>query len=240
MSNIQRYDKKETMAVTLQSVGDVAKAGRMDSLANDVRKLISRAVLYRGQTITEKDLTAMAWFYVGDLKDEFACLGVKEIEQIFHLGIRGKLGEYFGINAGTLYDWTREYCENHRAEYLRSREDGRPAPQLEQKTEISQEDSDRMVADCINRNYRDYRASIAIPIAAGCEFVPQGDISSIAEKIVSQNGVSARKYPPGHPLFDPGDHQIKWLHAHGYAGTLKEIFDKGIALNEEEVVRWPR
>lgn len=238
MSDIIRVSKNGAVTVTMRSIGDAIHAGRIESLLGDIKKLITRAVAYRGQTTTDKDLNAIAGFYLQDLQDEFCWLDMKEIEQIFRLGVRGKLGEYYGINAGTLYDWTTEYCKSHRADYIRQRNE-KPILCLEQKKAISPEESDRIVIEGINRHYHDYCASVANPSSLKDENTPSGNIVSILEKnaefgpLLSQ---MKKRYQAGHPLFDPGDHQIKWLHAHGYAGTLKEIFDAALVAGKEDAI----
>ena len=239
MSKIIRYDESQVSTTMMRSIGDAVNAGYANILLDDIKKLISRAIAYRGPATTDKDLNAMAGFYLADLQEEFSWLDMKEIEKIFHLGIRGKLGEFFGINAGTLYDWTSEYCKSQRADYIRQRQEEKPILMLEQKTEVSQEDSDAIVMNAINSHYEEYRASLASPGPLESQSESFGDILSIARKCVDLDSViskSEKRYQIGHPLCDPADYQINWLHAHGFTGTLKEIFDKAIENGKETLL----
>ena len=202
-------------ALQLRTIGDAAKAGMSAVLLDDLKKHIARIMVYRGLETTDKNLNAIASFYLADLTNEFPWLDMKEIEQIFALGVRGKLGEYYGINAGTLYDWTVEYTKSSmRMEHLQQSKEQQPL--LAQKTERSKEDIDAANRALVNQQYLEY-------IRGQHEEDAEGSLADIINrnKLVAET----RRYPAGHPLFDPGDHLIGWLHEQGFTGSLKDIFE---------------
>ena len=47
-----------------------------------------------------------------DILNDFSNLSLQDIQLCFKMGVRGNLGEYFGINVVTFYQWLKKYKED--------------------------------------------------------------------------------------------------------------------------------
>lgn len=238
MNQLTQTPQQAPAAAKMVTIRDVLRAGKADALVSDIKKRIAEAFVYRGIAAVRADLDVMARMYAEDLRREFSGLDICEINDVIRYGIRGRFGEYFGINAGTLYDWTERYVSSpEREEYLARKRSLAPAPkQLARKTERSQADIDAGIAESINSHYRDYvRMMSGAKADAECQ---AGNFMDAAVKAKAMGGAVGRmRYPFGHPLCDIGNYMSYWLHDHGFRGTLQEIFDQAMANGQEYAVQ---
>lgn len=238
MNQPTQIQRQAPVVAKMMTVRDVISSGKAEALVSDIKKRIAEAFVYRGITAVGSDLDVMARMYAEDLRREFAGIDICEINDIIRYGVRGRFGEYFGINAGTLYDWTERYISSpERDEYLARKRRMNPAPkQLSQKTELSQAEIDAGIAESVNSHYRDYvRMMSGGKVDAECQ---AGNFLDAAVKAKSMGGsIGKMRYPFGHPLCDIGNYMSDWLHDHGFRGTLKEIFEQAMANGQEYAVQ---
>jgi hypothetical protein len=228
MNQIQKSNNQLT-------VGDAARGDLAPQLVEDIATRIGEAAIFRGYDIPKPDLTVMAQTYLADLRQYFGGLDLAEITFIIRSGIRKEWGEFYGLNAGTLYDWTCAYMRSEkREEYLaKKREKANAGRMLAQKNEKSPADIFAELRDSVNKHYAEY-CEMLDKREASREEQP-GGIGSILEKSMPKT-VGAKRYPIGHPLCDLGSHLCGFLHDNGFTGTLKEIFDNARSKGQKEVL----
>ena len=208
----------------ISTVRDAVNTGMRSTLLEDLKAKITEAALYRGITIKAEDVEVAARMYMDDLEHRFPALDLKEVTTILRNGIRKEYGEFYGINAGTLYDWTTAYLQSDEREaYVRSKQQTVAPKMLESRTEKSQAEVDADIRRQVNEAYAKYRRPVQEETATGC-------------LLLSAIPVARSKYPFGHPLWDPGSHMERWLHDKGFSGTLKEIFDAASEQGKESII----
>ena len=213
------------------TVAEALRGNLTPRLVEDIAKRIGEAAVFRGFDIPKSDLTVMAQTYLADLKQYFPQLDLSEITTIIRSGIRKEYGEFYGLNAGTLYDWTCEYVKSPaREEYVARKKASEPKPpMLEQRNALSQADEDALVIGKINESYARYRDLRGDGETNAPEMV--GNMSATFKRILG-----AKNYPYGHPLYDLGNFREDWLHQHGFRGSLKEIFDAALRAGKETII----
>ena len=209
----------------IATVRDAVRSGMRPTLLEDLKAKITEAALYRGIGIKAEDVEVAARMYMEDLENRFPALDLKEVTVILRNGIRKEYGEFYGINAGTLYDWTVAYLQSdERKSYARSKQQAETPKLLERRTERSQEEVDEGIRHNVNEAYAMYREH------AGAD-------ETVAGRILMKAIPAARsRYPIGHPLFDPGNYKEQWLHDKGFSGTLREIFEAAAKEGKEEII----
>ena len=211
---------KQTKDIT--TVRDAVDCGMKAVLLEDLKAKITEAALYRGIAIKAEDTELAARMYMDDLERLFPMIDLKEITTILRNGIRKEYGEFYGINAGTLYDWTTEYLQSpERQMYVQAKRQDQPKL-LEKRTQRSQEEVDADIRRQVNEAYMKYINRI--------------DLEEVSGSFAACIPVARSKYPIGHPLWDPGSHMEDWLHDKGIAGSLKEIFDRAAGEGKQEII----
>lgn len=219
MNDITRTNRE------IATVRDAVNTGMRATLLEDLKAKITEAALYRGITIKAEDVEVAARMYMDDLEHRFPALDLKEVTTILRNGIRKEYGEFYGINAGTLYDWTAAYLQSDEREaYVKVKQQRVVPKMLEQRTERSQADTDAAIRRQVNEAYAQYRDPME----------QEGWVSG--GLFTSAIPVARSKYPLGHPLWDPGSHMERWLHDQGFSGTLKEIFDEAAKEGRQEII----
>jgi hypothetical protein len=189
-------------------------SSKIVQMSNTIAGFIVQLSLYCGRKIESDDAVTYAGAFAQDLINEFYYLDTLEIKLILNAGVRGKWGEWFGLNPLTFYNWTVAYIgSDERAAYLRKkREIIPPSRQLDAKQPPTPEEMWKLVRDWVNRDYQNY-----------CLWRKdkwEAEYNGTFGEMVSR---SERFYPP-HPLADLGQVKSNWLHDEGYQGTLAEIY----------------
>lgn len=218
-------------SIQLRTVSDAFRAGKDELMVQNIKERIMQAAVYRGIRLTGEDALVAARSYLDDLRKYFPGIALEEVTEIIQDGVRKEYGDYFGINAGTLYDWTCAYMRSPKREaYVRAaREREYKGRMLARKTEVSQEEMDNNIIAAIEKSYAAFRKMMkrTEPVET-----PEGSVrASVLMKAFPV------RYPIGHPLCDLGHFRETWLHDHGFTGSLKEIFETAIADDRDFIVR---
>lgn len=221
----------QTRTEPLRTIGDALRADKGEILVSDIKKLIAEAALFRGYDLKASDNDVMARTYLADLRKYFGGLDLAEIGHIIRSGIRKEYGDFYGLNAGTLYDWTCAYMNSaKREEYVaQRRERADEGRMLEEHNEWSQADIDELMKNQVNKSYAAYREMMG---KARSE-EPSGN-PSFARAF--RWATKTSDYPIGHPLCDLGNSREEWLHQRGYTGSLREIFDEAMQNGKTRII----
>ena len=209
----------------ISTVRDAVGSGLRPTLLEDLKAKITEAALYRGIGIKAEDVAVAAQMYMDDLENRFPALDLKEVTVILRNGIRKEYGEFYGINAGTLYDWTVAYLKSDEREaYVKGKQKHEERLLLESRTVQTQEEIDEDIRRLVNDAYARFRR-------------PEKEETTAFGALISAAIPAARgKYPFGHPLWDPGGYKEQWLHDKGISGTLREIFEAAAKEGKEEII----
>jgi len=228
---------KTSTTAPIKKISDAFRAGKQEIMVQNIKERIMEAAVYRGIRMAGEDALKAAMSYLEDLKRYFPGLALEEVTEIIRDGVRKEYGEFYGLNAGTLYDWTCAYMRSPKREaYVKAvRERLNEGHLLARHNEKSQEEIDAEIVKSVEESYAAYRKMIErkTPIVE----TPEGTISGGVFQKAFPEAFKAMRYPVGHPLFDAGHHREAWLHDHGFTGTLKEIFENAIEDGRDHIVR---
>lgn len=219
------------------TVRDAVRVGMHDTMISDLKTRISEAALFRGMSIPAKDLDVMARMYLSELEQYFPYMELAEVRTVLRSGIRKEYGEFYGLSAGTLYDWTCAYMRSpQREQYVRMKREHRNEGRLlARKNEKSEADVFAELREKVNRQYAAYCRMEEGKKDPEDSLAHDGQMLSIAERAFPDT-VGKKKYPVWHPLCDLGEHLSGFLHDHGFAGSLEEIFKDARARGKEVVL----
>jgi hypothetical protein len=90
----------------------IRKISDMNIVVNSIHQSINRCIADKGINMSSVDIDYLYKSVREDILRDFSQLSLQDIQLCFYMGVRGKLGEYFGINAVTLYQWLQKYCDD--------------------------------------------------------------------------------------------------------------------------------
>ena len=118
MSNIQL--KKDILLSLSTTAREVYLAGEKPMIKNikdkniiaeSVANSVNRVIADKGVNMEKEDIQYLKMNITSDILRDFIGFSVEDVALAFSMGVRGKLGEYYGINVSTLYQWLVKYRE---------------------------------------------------------------------------------------------------------------------------------
>ena len=118
MSNIQL--KKDVLLSLSTTAREVYLAGEKpmirdikdkNIIAESVANSVNRVIADKGVNMEKEDIQYLKMSITSDILRDFIGFSVEDVALAFSMGVRGKLGEYYGINVSTLYQWLVKYKE---------------------------------------------------------------------------------------------------------------------------------
>jgi len=116
MSNIQL--KKDILLSLSTTAREVYLAGKKPMIrdikdknvvAESVAVSVNRVIADKGVYMEKEDIQYLKLNITSDILRDFISFSVEDVALAFSMGVRGQLGEYFGINVSTLYQWLLKY-----------------------------------------------------------------------------------------------------------------------------------
>lgn len=83
----------------------------MNIVVNSIHQSINRSIADKGITMALEDMDYLKRSITDDILKEFPILTLQDVNLCFSMGVRGNLGEYFGMNVVTFYNWLKKYKE---------------------------------------------------------------------------------------------------------------------------------
>jgi len=116
MSNIQL--KKDVLVTLSNTAREVYLAGtkpmireikNKNVVAESIAIAVNRVIADKGINMEKDDIQYLKINITSDILRDFIGFSVEDVSLAFSMGVRGQLGEYFGINVSTLYQWLVKY-----------------------------------------------------------------------------------------------------------------------------------
>jgi hypothetical protein len=81
-------------------------------VVNSIHQAVNRSIADKGVNMDVKDMNYLKISITDDILRDFTTLTLQDISLCFSMGVRGNLGEYYGINVVTLYGWLKKYKQD--------------------------------------------------------------------------------------------------------------------------------
>jgi hypothetical protein len=110
---------------------------------------VNRSIADKGINMDVEDMNYLKRSITDDILRDFPTLTLQDITLCFSMGVRGNLGEYFGINVVSLYGWLKKYKEELIPEAMGEVKRHLPPVELEEpKIDHKQLDLDKIENIC--------------------------------------------------------------------------------------------
>jgi hypothetical protein len=136
----------------------------LNIVVNSIHVSITQVIADKGVRLETEDINYLKQNICRDIIRDFNILSLEDINVCFRMGVRGKLGEYYGINVATLYQWLEKYKNEIIPEMNKEIHDNLPKP-LEIETKVDYKAFDFTLVETIKNilvgeieltNYNDY------------------------------------------------------------------------------------
>jgi hypothetical protein len=76
-----------------------------------IHQAVNRSIADKGVNMADFDMDYLRISITDDIIKDFPTLTLQDISLSFSMGVRGNLGEYFGLNVVSFYGWLKKYKE---------------------------------------------------------------------------------------------------------------------------------
>jgi len=118
-------------------------------VVNSIHQSVNRSIADKGINMEVEDMKYLKKSITDDILNDFPNLSLQDIQICFKMGVRGNLGEYFGINVVTLYQWLKKYKEEILPQTFHEVSKYLPPAQIEEpKVDFKKLDFDKIESIC--------------------------------------------------------------------------------------------
>mgnify|MGYP002623774177 FL=1 len=133
-----------------QTVAKMIKEGTShNEIAAAVKALVVKTIFESGQNMEPDEQAETVNGVTRDIFTDFVGYRIPEIAEAFRLGVRGELGEYYGVSVKSFHQWLRTYRDEHLND-LKSKVLG----SLPEPTELTEEQKAKIKAEWIENHLR--------------------------------------------------------------------------------------
>jgi hypothetical protein len=105
VSNKSRIVYQANKSVMIKNVED------KNIVVSSIHQAVNRSIADKGVNMDIEDMNYLKRSITDDILRDFPTLTLQDISLCFSMGVRGNLGEYYGINVVSLYGWLKKYKE---------------------------------------------------------------------------------------------------------------------------------
>jgi hypothetical protein len=105
VSNKSRSVYQANTSVMIKNVED------KNIVVNSIHQAVNRSIADKGVNMDIEDMNYLKRSVTDDILKDFPTLTLQDINLCFSMGVRGGLGEYFGLNVVSFYGWLKKYKE---------------------------------------------------------------------------------------------------------------------------------
>ena len=127
-----------------------------DYLQNQILNLVSKTFFTLGQQSSDENLVLISTEVTRDVMKDFYMLSLQEIEIAFGEGVRGKYGDFYGLNIVTFNKWMQFYLDSGK-HYQYIMVTNKDQKQLQQKTEPTDEEKENILKSGVLRCYNQWK-----------------------------------------------------------------------------------
>lgn len=103
VSNLSRQVYNANIMTMIREIDD------MNIVVNSIHQSINKSIFDKGANLDVDEINILKTTVTEDILSDFNTLTLEDINICFKMGVRGSLGDYFGINAVTYYGWLKKY-----------------------------------------------------------------------------------------------------------------------------------
>ena len=106
-----QISNKSKSIYNANSFNMIKNIGDLNIVANSIHTSINRVIADKGVNMNFEDMNYLKTTILNDVLNDFTTLTLEDVSLCLSMGVRGNLGEYFGINVVTIYEWLKKYKE---------------------------------------------------------------------------------------------------------------------------------
>jgi len=105
--------------------------------AEKIGVYVNHTIMDKGVSMEPTEITYLTTRIIADIFDSFPHFTLEEIRLAFHLGVRGELGEYYGLNAVSFFNFLKAYNDDVKSNV------NLKVSKFEQQKKIEQKDTEK-------------------------------------------------------------------------------------------------
>lgn len=110
LSRLNISKKQKEIFLSCRNFNKISEIQDKNTIVNSIHQYVGFTILDKGLNLNSvEELDYLKRRVVDDVLNEFGSYTLEEVRLSFYYGVRGELGEYFGINPTTFYKWLKNF-----------------------------------------------------------------------------------------------------------------------------------
>jgi hypothetical protein len=124
----------------------------MNVVVKQIHTLVNMTIMDKGITMPVEEQNYLKQRITEDIMRDFTRYTLEEIKLAFYYGVRGEMGQFYGLNSATFYKWLKDFRYELMPTAYKNVEKYLPKPEYKQ-TQMTQQELDKSVSDIIIQEF---------------------------------------------------------------------------------------
>lgn len=124
----------------------------MNVVVKQIHTLVNMTIMDKGVTMPVEEQNYLKQRITEDIMRDFTRYTLEEIKLAWYYGVRGEMGEFYGLNSATFYKWLKDFRYELMPPAYKQVEKFLPKPDND-LPKMSEQELDRSVADTLIREF---------------------------------------------------------------------------------------
>jgi hypothetical protein len=102
-------NRKKELYLSNKNFPKIGKIEDKNTVVNEIHAYVNKTIMDKGANYEPDEIKYIKQTVTDDIIRDFDTYTLEEVRLAFHYGVRGELGEYFGINPTTFYGWLKKF-----------------------------------------------------------------------------------------------------------------------------------
>jgi hypothetical protein len=120
----------------------------MNVVVKQIHTLVNMTIMDKGITMPVEEQNYLKQRITEDIMRDFTRYTLEEIKLAFYYGVRGEMGEFYGLNSATFYKWLKDFRYELMPPAYKNVEKYLPKPESQEK-KLTQQELDKSISDII-------------------------------------------------------------------------------------------
>lgn len=154
--NLPISNKSRELYLSGVNFPKVSEIHDMNKVVNTIHTLVNMTIMDKGVNMPVEEQNFLKQRVTDDILRDFSRYTLEQIKLSFYYGVRGEMGEYFGLNPSTFYKWLKDFRYELMPNVNQEIKKFLPKPS-EQKNVPSEKEIDKRIANTIIEEFVKFR-----------------------------------------------------------------------------------
>ena len=150
--NLPVSNRDRELFLSSKNFPKICEIQDMNVVVKQIHTLVNMTIMDKGITMPVEEQNYLKQRITEDIMRDFTRYTLEEIKLAFYYGVRGEMGEFYGLNSATFYKWLKDFRYELMPPAYKNVEKYLPKPESQEK-KMTQQELDISISDIIIKEF---------------------------------------------------------------------------------------